>query len=144
MTKSMHVAKLLLIDADNRYLMMYRSNHPVFGDDPDLPGGTAEPGESLEEALVREVFEEINVSINVSELEQICVSDTYSNIGTLYALYALHASARPVITISWEHKSYEWLERDEFIQICQEAKDNFMHMTADAVQITSSAHNAAL
>ena len=135
MTKTMHVAKLLLIDADNKYLMMYRSKHPVFGDDPDLPGGTAEPGESLEEALAREVLEEINVSINVSALEQICVSDTYSKIGTLYALYALHVSARPTITISWEHKSYEWLERDEFIQICRGAKDNFMHMTADALEL---------
>ena len=32
------VAKLVMIDPDGKYLLMYRSDHPTFGTDPDLPG----------------------------------------------------------------------------------------------------------
>ena len=51
------VAKLLLIDPRGHLLLLERSNHPRFGNDPDLPGGTLEEGESLRETMVREVFE---------------------------------------------------------------------------------------
>lgn len=36
------VAKLVIIDDRGKYLLMQRSSHPTFGDDPDLPGGTLE------------------------------------------------------------------------------------------------------
>ena len=50
------VAKLVIIDNENKYLLMYRSGHPTFGDDPDLPGGTLEGREQPVDTMVREVF----------------------------------------------------------------------------------------
>lgn len=40
------VAKLVIVDPQNNYLLMYRNQHPTFGDDPDLPGGTVEGSET--------------------------------------------------------------------------------------------------
>ncbi|MEO7905004.1 MAG: hypothetical protein ABIR91_04385 [Candidatus Saccharimonadales bacterium] len=40
------VAKLVMIDENDKYLMMYRSDHPTLGCDADLPGGTHEEGET--------------------------------------------------------------------------------------------------
>jgi 8-oxo-dGTP pyrophosphatase MutT (NUDIX family) len=51
------VAKLILRDQNDRYLLLYRSNHPTFGNDPDLPGGTLEVGEDPIRALIREAEE---------------------------------------------------------------------------------------
>lgn len=51
------VAKLVMIDPNDKYLLMYRSEHPTFGNDPDLPGGTLEDGESVLETMLREVEE---------------------------------------------------------------------------------------
>lgn len=52
------VAKVVIIDSEDRYLIMTRSNHPTFLDDPDLPGGTIEEDEDPLEAAIREVVEE--------------------------------------------------------------------------------------
>ena len=41
------VAKLVIIDSDDKYLLMHRSDHPTFGVDPDLPGGTLEDDETM-------------------------------------------------------------------------------------------------
>lgn len=49
------VAKLLIIDPKENYLLMYRNNRPIFGKDPDLPGGTLEVKESLLDTVIREV-----------------------------------------------------------------------------------------
>lgn len=52
------VAKLVIADSDDKYLLMYRSDHPTFGIDPDLPGGTMVDDEDALETMTREVKEE--------------------------------------------------------------------------------------
>lgn len=63
----------VLRDADGRYLLVMRSAAPETGR-WTLPGGKVEPGESLHEALVREVREEtglwVRVGVEVGVLER--------------------------------------------------------------------------
>jgi mutator protein MutT len=127
------VAKLVIIDNDNKYLMMYRSAHPVFGDDPDLPGGTIEQGESPIMALIREVREEAGVEVAETGIAQVYEGTDYSDHDTDFFLYVITLDSRPTVTISWEHKSYEWLERDIFLDKARSAKDNYMHMVQDVL-----------
>jgi 8-oxo-dGTP pyrophosphatase MutT (NUDIX family) len=130
-----NVAKLLFIDKDDKYLMMYRSPRPTFGDnDPDLPGGTVDGDEELIDALVREVDEEIQVQIDKSKAELIYSGDDYSTNGSQYALYTIRVDERPKITMSWEHSSYEWIDRDDFIRISAGAMDTYMHMVAGVLK----------
>ena len=130
-----NVAKLIFIDRDDKYLMMYRSPHPTFGDnDPDLPGGTVDGDESMIDAMVREVWEEIQVKIDKTQVEQIYSGDDYSAHGTHYALFITRVDERPTLTISWEHSSYEWIDRDEFIRISASALDSYMHMVAGTLE----------
>lgn len=128
------VAKLVLIDPDERYLMMYRNSHPIFGDDPDIPGGTAEEGETTLAAMVREVEEEIGTKIDGSLAREIYSGVDYSGHQTLYSLYVLYSDVRHEIQISWEHKSYEWLERDAFLEAAKNANDTYMHMVYIALK----------
>lgn len=127
------VAKLVLIDPDDKYLMMYRADHPTFGDDPDLPGGTAETGETTLVTMVREVEEEAGVMIDESQAREIYSGTEYSRHTTHYSLCVARIDYRPEITISWEHKGYEWLDRESFLATARVANDTYMHMVYDAV-----------
>lgn len=122
------VAKLVVIDSTDKYLIMRRSNHPTFGFDPDLPGGTLEEGESLLETMLREVQEEAGININPDDVKQVYSGADYSAHGTHYALFVCRLKERPDIAMSWEHSAYEWLDRDVFLEKAKSAKDTYMHM----------------
>lgn len=126
-----YVAKLVIINEQGEHLLMYRSNHPAFGDDPDLPGGTLEEGESPLETMVREVEEEAGVVIDPVAARQLYAGTEYSGSGTHYSLYVAELTQTPDITMSWEHSKYEWLERATFITKAKSANDTYMHMVAE-------------
>ena len=95
---------------------MYRNNHPVFGNDPDLPGGTLEGKETSLETMLREVKEEIGVDIDKNLAKEVYSGTGYSNNGTHYSLFIAKLDKQPEITISWEHSSYEWIDYDELLK----------------------------
>jgi 8-oxo-dGTP diphosphatase len=127
------VAKLVVIDPDDTYLLMHRSNHPTFGEDPDLPGGTLEDGETPLEAMVREVQEEAGITINTKDVREVYSGTDYSNHDTHYVLFVTNTALRPEITLSWEHSSYEWLPRNEFLEKAKSTEDTFMQMAHDVM-----------
>ena len=127
------VAKLVMIDDNDNYLLMYRSDHPAFGDDPDLPGGTLEDGETTLETMLREVEEEAGVVLAPEDVEEVYGGSEYFAHGTYYALYRVKLAERLTIAMSWEHSSYEWIPRDEFIEKSSNAVDTYMHMVADKI-----------
>lgn len=121
-------AKIILIDKDDRYLLLYRNQHPVLGDDPDIPGGVVEEGESFVEAVVREAHEEIGLLIDKSVIREVYSGKDYSDYGMKQSLFVAILDERPEISISWEHGSYEWLSREVFLAKAKDANDTFMHM----------------
>lgn len=129
----MGVAKVLIIDGHGQYLMFWRGNHPRLPNDPDLPGGTIEEGESPEVAAVREVDEEAGITIALGDIELLYYGMDYSVHGVGYSLYLMRVSTRPEVVISWEHDSYEWLSRDVFLSAAKDAADTYMHMVHDVV-----------
>ncbi len=129
-----YVAKLVMIDPGNNYLLMYRSRHPIFGIDPDLPGGTVETGETLLEAVLREVQEEVGVDIAANSVRKIYSGTDYSVHGTHYSLFISKFNERPEIKMSWEHSSFEWLGLNDFLFKAKNAKDTYMHMAYDILK----------
>jgi mutator protein MutT len=128
------VAKLVILNNKGEYLLMRRSDHPTFGYDPDLPGGTLEEGESPLETMIREVFEEVGIVIDQMSVREVYAGTGYSMHGTHYSLYTAQLSHTPEIVMSWEHSSYEWLDREGFLEKARGANDTFMHMVHDTLK----------
>jgi len=61
------VAVGVLIDAQGRFLLTSRPAGKVYAGYWEFPGGKFEPGESLEQALRRELHEELGITIGAIE-----------------------------------------------------------------------------
>lgn len=113
--------------------MLQRSGHPAFPNDPDLPGGTVEVGESLIQAMIREVNEEAGIIIPEGGVVELFSSSEYSGHGTRYGLYECHIGKRPEVYISWEHASFDWVDKTTLLENASAAKDTYMHMVASVI-----------
>ncbi|MGL5393494.1 MAG: NUDIX domain-containing protein, partial [Shewanella sp.] len=63
MTKRVHVAVGIIINADAHILLAKRPDHLHQGGKWEFPGGKVEAGESVTAALIRELKEELNLSV---------------------------------------------------------------------------------
>ena len=122
------VAKIVIIDENEYYLLLKRSNHPRFPNDPDLPGGTIEAGESPVRAMLREVAEEAGIILNPKAVAEKYSGREFSARHTMYRLYETHVPRRPNVIISWEHAAYAWVSRQEFLEQVSGAVDTYMQM----------------
>lgn len=61
------VAVGVLIDADGRFLLTSRPEGKVYAGHWEFPGGKLEPGETVEQALRRELHEELGITTGPAE-----------------------------------------------------------------------------
>jgi 8-oxo-dGTP diphosphatase len=61
------VAVGVLIDGQGRFLMTSRPSGKVYAGYWEFPGGKVEPGESVEQALARELHEELGITIGAPQ-----------------------------------------------------------------------------
>ena len=82
------VASIAIIDADNQILIAKRPNKKHLSGFWEFPGGKIEKGESPENALVREVKEELNIDINNKCIAPLTFSEfNYEKFHLLLLLY---------------------------------------------------------
>ncbi len=82
------VAACALIDTDNRILLAQRPEGKTLAGLWEFPGGKLEPGETPEEALVRELAEELGIATRVACLAPLTfASHTYESFHLLMPLF---------------------------------------------------------
>ena len=80
----------------------------------EFPGGKVEEGEQFEEALVREIREELSVEIEISEFFM-TVEHTYPDFHLVMHVYRCYLTEGEVILN--EHADLKWLKVEELDQL---------------------------
>jgi 8-oxo-dGTP diphosphatase len=93
-----------------RLLVVQRADDDTEGGKWAFPGGTVEKGETIKEAVVREIKEEIGLGINeedVAYIKKIYVK--YPKHDFIYNMFYAEFADMPEIRINHEHKGFIWL-----------------------------------
>ena len=116
------VAAAVLIDADGRVLLASRPEGKSFAGLWEFPGGKLAPNESPEQALVRELQEELGVATSIGCLSPLSfVSHAYDHFHLLMPVFACRVwrgtpAAREGQQLAWvtlrELDGYELLPAD--------------------------------
>ena len=99
-----------LIWDKNRFMICQRPAHKARGSLWEFVGGKVEPGESKEEALIRECREELGVTVDVGEIFME-VTHQYPDITVHLTLFS--ASIREGVPQKLEHKDIRWITAEE-------------------------------
>lgn len=113
--------KALVRDSRGRCLVIRRSaasKHNPGG--WDLPGGKIDPGETVDDALVREVAEETGLAIDIIRVAGAAESEA-PNRKIAYLIFETRADEAKV-RLSSEHDGYEWVppSRLESYDLCRQ------------------------
>ena len=106
--KTIEVAAAIIVK-DNRIFATQRG-YGEFKDGWEFPGGKIEPGESAQEALVRERREELDVDIRVGKLLETVEYDYPEFHLTMHCFICELLSEEIVLK---EHEDARWLKKEE-------------------------------
>jgi len=101
------VSAVALIDADGRVLLAQRPEGKSLAGLWEFPGGTGDPGETPEAALIRELREELGIETKASCLAPLTfASHSYDDFHLLMPLFACRrwegiATGREGQTLAW-------------------------------------------
>ena len=100
-----------IIKKKGSYFIAQRNKEKYMGLKWEFPGGKVDPGETLSEALSREIHEELNINIRVHEkLAQEEYKDNEINIVLHYFLCSIIDGS---IKLN-EHEAMKWVEKKDF------------------------------
>lgn len=103
------VAAVIIVD--NRILCVQRNKnkYDYISYKYEFPGGKVEKGETLEQALVREIQEELKLDITIQQ-EFLTVEHTYPDFKIKLHSFICQCS-NPDLTLT-EHIDFKWMDRD--------------------------------
>ena len=100
-----------IIKKKGSYFIAQRNKEKYMGLKWEFPGGKVDPGETLSQALSREIHEELNINIRVHEkLAQEKYKDNEINIVLHYFLCSIIDGT---IKLN-EHEAMKWVEKKDF------------------------------
>jgi 8-oxo-dGTP diphosphatase len=105
-----------------KYFIAKRRHGGSLSDKWEFPGGKVEPGENPREALVRELYEEFEISVKVGKF---IGSHRFRNEDKAYKLMAYYTEYLAGELKLHEHQDVQWIELEEF--------DNYDFAASDKV-----------
>ena len=107
--KQIEVVAAIIHDAEGRIFATQRG-YGEWKDYWEFPGGKMEPEETTEEALMREIWEELETRIKVEQLVQTVEWD-YPAFHLIMHCYLCHVESGHLELK--EHEAAKWLHKDE-------------------------------
>ncbi len=106
------VIRAIIKDSENNTLILKRA--PDSRSNPrcwELPGGKVEPGESFDQAMIREIKEETNLNISLRRAVGIAQQDL-PHIHSVHVIMTVDVDSGD-LKISDEHTDYRWASLEE-------------------------------
>jgi 8-oxo-dGTP diphosphatase len=119
--KQIEVVAAIIIN-DSKILCVQRNENKLeyISKKYEFPGGKMELGESKQETIRREIFEELKMDIQVQE-EFLTVTHQYPDF--LLTMHSFICSCKdPKVTLT-EHIDYKWLSKSELFSLDWAAAD---------------------
>ncbi len=101
-----------IIKKDDCYLLAKRNKEKYMGLKWEFPGGKVEKDESFEEALSREILEELNVNI---EIHNKVAEERYQDDEINIVLHYYICSLIDTNIVLSEHEAIEWVKKQDFL-----------------------------
>jgi mutator protein MutT len=121
--KTIQVAAAV-IRRGEQYLLAKRPAHKAQGGLWEFPGGKIEPGETAQEALTRELVEELDArNVTVGDLLGVAEHDYGNLVVQIHAYWVTcdHASLRNL-----EHEEIQWFAPNDLAQVALAPADRFL------------------
>ena len=100
-----------VIKKENLYLIAQRNRNKYLALQWEFPGGKVENNENLQDALMREIMEELNVTIKVNEkITEEYFKDEKINILIHYFFCSIKDGEIKLA----EHEDFLWIEKNNF------------------------------
>ena len=100
-----------IIKKENYYFIAQRNKKKYMGLKWEFPGGKVETGETFEEALEREIKEELNIKINIfNKIAEETFNDHSINVIIHYYLCSMENELIELL----EHNQSAWVKKNEF------------------------------
>ena len=100
-----------IIKENNRYLIVQRNKNKHLGLKWEFPGGKVKSNESFKEALIREIKEELNITISVQKK---IAEELYKDHKIDVHLYYFICSKLDDTIELREHEKMAWVEKKDF------------------------------
>jgi len=100
-----------IIKKDNQFLVVQRNRKKHLGLKWEFPGGKVQESETFEEALLREIKEELNITINIHEK---IAEEKYKDDKIDIVLYYYLCSLKNGMIKLNEHENFAWVEKKNF------------------------------
>lgn len=109
-----HIEVVAAIITDNGKIFATQRGYGEFKDGWEFPGGKIEPGETPEQALMREIQEELNTEIAVGKLFETVEYDYPAFHLTMHCFFCTVQSGDLVLR---EHEACKWLSAKELYSV---------------------------
>ena len=101
-----------IIKNNNKYFIAKRNRNKHLGNQWEFPGGKVNKGETFENALKREILEELSIDINI--INKIISKKYRDEKINIILHYFLCQPINDKIKLS-EHEDMKWIEKKDFV-----------------------------
>ena len=108
--RTVNVVAAAIWDGVDQVLVGQRAAHDSHPHVWEFIGGKQEPDESLEEALHRELLEEVGLTV---EIVKFLGEHEFAGQGVVFKLYVYLARWNQGVAVAYEHQSLEWTSNFE-------------------------------
>lgn len=138
MERKDNIGACIRVECDGKFLLLKRSEEDFCAGIYEMPGGSVDQGESLEEGCRRELFEETGIPVDTEDLVPLGIFH-FHNVETdkhkTKFAFSVTLKDIPFIALSSDHCDYSFMARADIEKLRREGRDEEYVLWKDHFEI---------